>query len=105
MLIKINDREHIHKVLKDKNVSEFARNMESEGWPSEFPSKEAQSRVEHFERKKGRPMRRKDAVSVMPLKYTSREEMNEIAKSKGLEHFEKGFPDVNDNGELIRREG
>jgi hypothetical protein len=47
------------KRLKGRNISELARNLESEGWPSEFKSEEDRDRVAFAEKKLGRPLRRR----------------------------------------------
>lgn len=45
---------------KGKNVTEMARNLESEGWPSEFRNEEERDRVAFAEKKLGRPIKRSD---------------------------------------------
>ena len=39
--------------IKGKTVAEFDRNMESEGWPTEFASEEERDRVAFAEKKSG----------------------------------------------------
>ena len=48
------------KRLKGKNISEFGKNLESEGWPSEFKNEEQRERVAEAESKLGRPLVRED---------------------------------------------
>jgi hypothetical protein len=48
------------KRLKGKNVSEFGKNLESEGWPSEFATEEQRDKVKFLENKLGRPLIRED---------------------------------------------
>jgi len=50
--------------FKGKNITELARNLESEGYPSEFLNEEVRSRVEFAERKARRPLNRKDAEKL-----------------------------------------
>ena len=50
--------------LKGRNVSEFARNMESEGWPSEFRNEGERDRVAFAERKLGRPITRAEVKKI-----------------------------------------
>ena len=52
------------KRLKGKNVSEFAKNLESEGWPSEFTDEEQRDKVKYAERKLERPLFREDVGEV-----------------------------------------
>jgi hypothetical protein len=49
---------------KGKNVTEFAKNLESEGWPSEFKSEAERDRVAYEERKLGRPVTRADIRKI-----------------------------------------
>ena len=48
------------KRLKGKNITEFGKNLESEGWPSEFASEGHRDRIAFAERKLGRPLTRAD---------------------------------------------
>ena len=50
--------------LKGRNVSEFARNMESEGWPSEFKNEGERDRVAFEERKLGRAITRAELKKI-----------------------------------------
>jgi hypothetical protein len=50
--------------LKGRNVSEFARNMESEGWPSEFANEGERDRVAFEEKKLGRAITRKELKKI-----------------------------------------
>ena len=58
--IIVKGDEENRKRLKGKNISELARNLESEGWPSEFKNEEERDRVAFVERKLGRPLTRID---------------------------------------------
>lgn len=60
MTFQIIIKDNTSKKLKGKNVSEFARNLESEGWPSEFRNEDERDRVAFEERKLGRPLTRAD---------------------------------------------
>ena len=62
IIIKGKDEER--KRLKGKTVAEFGKNLESEGWPSEFASEEQRDRVEFEERKAGRPLTREDTGRI-----------------------------------------
>jgi len=53
------DKENLRR-LKGKNVSELAKNLESEGWPTEFVSEEQRDKVKSLEKKLERPITRKD---------------------------------------------
>jgi hypothetical protein len=48
------------KRLKGKSISEFGKNLESEGWPSEFKNEEQRDKVKFIERKLGRPLTRRE---------------------------------------------
>ena len=58
------DRENLGR-LKGKNVSELAKNLESEGWPTEFVSEEQRDRVKFLEKKLERPITRKDIKQIV----------------------------------------
>lgn len=53
MHIIIKGREEDRARLKGKTITELAKNLESEGWPSEFRNEEERDRVKYLERKKG----------------------------------------------------
>ena len=48
------------KRIKGKSVSELGRNLESEGWPSEFKDEGERDKVAFIERKLCRPLTRRD---------------------------------------------
>jgi hypothetical protein len=50
--------------LKGRSVSEFARNMESEGWPSEFKHEGERDRLAFEERKLGRAITRAELKKI-----------------------------------------
>ena len=50
--------------LKGRNISEFARNLESEGWPSEFKNEGERDRVAFEEKKLGRAITRKELKKI-----------------------------------------
>lgn len=50
--------------LKGRSVSEFAKNMESEGWPSEFKNEGERDRVAFEEKKLGRAITRKELKKI-----------------------------------------
>jgi len=58
--IIIKGDEENRKRLKGKNISELGKNMESEGWPSEFVNEEQRDKVAFVERKLGRSLTRRD---------------------------------------------
>ena len=58
--IIIKGNEESRKRLKGKNISELGRNLESEGWPSEFKNEEERDKIAFVERKLGRPLIRRD---------------------------------------------
>jgi len=64
MYIIIKDREHNIKRLKGKNISEFARNLESNGWPSEFANDEIKDKVKYAEKKSSRPITKKEVNKI-----------------------------------------
>jgi len=66
IIIKGDDAEELKK-LKGKSVSEFGKNLESEGFPSEFRNEEERDKVKFLERKLGRPVRKSDLNLVKDL--------------------------------------
>jgi len=52
------------KTWKGKNIGEFARNMENNGWPSEFMNEEVRDRVAHVEKKERRPLNKMDIKKI-----------------------------------------
>ena len=58
--IIIKGESESRKRLKGKNISELGRNLESEGWPSEFKDEGERDKVAFLERKLGRPLTRRD---------------------------------------------
>jgi len=46
--------------LKGKNLSEFAKNLESEGWPSEFSDEGEKDKIKWLEKKLERLVTKKD---------------------------------------------
>ena len=66
--IIIKGKKEGQKRLKGKGISELSRNLESEGWPSEFRNEEERDKTEYFERKLGRPLTRED-LGVSRRKY------------------------------------
>lgn len=51
--IIVKDRQSSMNRIKGKTVAEFDRNMEKEGWPSEFATEEDRDRVAFEEKKRG----------------------------------------------------
>jgi len=49
---------------KGKNVSEMARNLEGEGWPTEFANEGQRDRVAYEEKKLGRAITRKELNKI-----------------------------------------
>lgn len=62
--IIVKGKERSQQTLKGKNISEFSRNMESEGWPSEFPNKEVQDRINWEEKRKRSVLSKEDASRI-----------------------------------------
>ena len=60
MEIIIRGKEEDLKKLKGKDVCELGKNLESEGWPSEFSNEGERDRVKFLRRKLGRPIRKSD---------------------------------------------
>ena len=60
MEIIIKYKEESLKRLKGKNISEFGKNLESEGWPSEFKNEGERDKVKFLEKKLGRPATKSD---------------------------------------------
>jgi len=48
--------------LKGRNVTEFAKNLQSEGFPTEFDSEEQADRLAFIEKKEGRPLQKSDVI-------------------------------------------
>ncbi len=67
MEIIIRGKEQELKRLKGKSVCDLARNLESEGWPSEFRNDSERDRARFLERKLGRPLRKGDAEKIPKL--------------------------------------
>ena len=59
IIIKGDDAEELQK-LKGKGISELGKNLESEGFPSEFKHEEEQDKVKFLEKKLGRPATKSD---------------------------------------------
>ena len=59
IIVKGDDAEELKK-LKGKGITEFGKNLESEGFPSEFRNEEEQDKVKFLEKKLGRPVRKPD---------------------------------------------
>jgi len=66
IIIKGDDAEELKK-LKGKNITEFGKNLESEGFPSEFASEGEQDKVKFLEKKLGRPATKSDLRHVKDL--------------------------------------
>lgn len=60
------DKENL-KRLKGKNISEFAKNLESEGWPSEFKNEGERDKVRFLEKKLDRPAKKSDLKQLTDL--------------------------------------
>ena len=48
--------------LKGKSVTEMAKNLESEGFPTEFDSEEQADRLAFIEKKESRPLQKSDVI-------------------------------------------
>jgi len=60
MHIIIKGKEENLKRLKGKSITELGKNLESEGWPSEFRNEGERDRAKFLEKKLGRPLIRAD---------------------------------------------
>ena len=60
--IIVKDKQSSMRTIKGKTVAEFDKNMESEGWPSDFASEEERDRIAFEEKKRGRALRPEDTV-------------------------------------------
>ena len=67
--IIVKDKESSMKTLKGRTVTEFDRNMEKEGWPSEFATEEDRDRLAFEEKKRGRAIRKEEikVTNKLPL--------------------------------------
>jgi hypothetical protein len=102
--IIIKGKEENRRRLKGKTVSEFAKNMESMGWPSEFVSEEHRDRVKHAERRNERPLRRQDSAQISrEMGFNQQRRIREIANAESCEFFERGYPDRDENGDIVIR--
>jgi len=63
IIVKGDDAEELKK-LKGKGITEFGKNLESEGFPSEFANEEERDKVKFLEKKLGRPARKPDLNRV-----------------------------------------
>jgi len=93
--IIIHGEERRLKTLKGKSVTEFANNMESIGWPTEFINEEAKDRAKFVERKERRSLQRQDVMKIereMGLP-TAKRHIKNVAESVGAEYWERGQPE------------
>jgi hypothetical protein len=51
------------QTLKGKSVTELAKNLQSEGFPTEFDSEEQADRLAFIEKKEGRPLQKSDVIT------------------------------------------
>ena len=72
--IIVKDREASMRTIKGKTVTEFDKNMESEGWPTEFASEEDRDRLAFEEKKRGRAIRKEE------IRVDSRAERVKLAR-------------------------
>ena len=95
MYIIIHGKEHDQKRIKGKNVTEFSKNMESIGWPTEFSNEEMRDRVKYLEKRERRPLKKVDVPNIAKEMGipTKRERIRKIAKDKDLTYFKRGYPD------------
>ena len=102
--IIIKGPEEAQKRLKGKTISEFAKNVESHGWPSEFVNEEHRDRVKSLERKNERPLTRQDSMRISrEMGFNQLKRIREIAEAEGCEHVERGYPDRDENGNIVIR--
>ena len=80
--------------LKGKSITEFSRNMESEGWPTEFVNAEERDRIKYAEKRCGRPAQREDFANVKRTMGTEidKRRIEKLANKLKLTKFEHGFP-------------
>jgi len=67
MEIIIKGKEESLKRLKGKSVCDLAKNLESEGWPSEFRNEGERDKARFLEDKLGRPLRKGDAEKIAKI--------------------------------------
>jgi len=67
MEIIIRGKDEELKRLKGKSVCDLARNLESEGWPSEFRNDVERDKARYLERRLGRPLRKGDAEKIAKI--------------------------------------
>ena len=67
MEIIIRGKEENLKRLKGKGVVDLAKNLESEGWPSEFRNEGERDKAKFLERKLGRPIKKSDLKQLNDL--------------------------------------
>ena len=103
--IIIKGEEEQRRKLKGKNISEFAKNMESTGWPTEMPTEEMRDRIKHVEERSGRSLQSQDCREIAKEVgiRSKRERIAQIARDKGLLHVPVGYVDRNEHGDLIIR--
>jgi len=93
--IIIRGKEQNRAKLRGKTVSEFAKNLESEGWPSEFLGEKEKDVVKYAERRKERRLRPQDCpeiakeIGLRPKGYYIKEK----AMKLGCEYWPKGQPE------------
>ena len=104
MYIIVRGEERQRERLKGKTISEFAKNLESEGWPTEFVNEEHRDRVKSEERRNERPLRHQDSIKISrEMRFDQLKKIREIADEKGCEYVEHGYVDRDDNGNIIIR--
>jgi len=70
------------KRLKGKNISELAKNLESEGWPSEFASESERDKIKWLEKKLERPATKKDIQASKLFPKNKPPTLADVEKSK-----------------------
>ena len=105
MEIIIHGKERDKKKLKGNTITEFAKNMQSEGWPAELTPAEA-DRIKYAERRNGHVLTWDEGLKIqINLGLKPRHlRAAEIAKKQGLTHYREGYPGVaKQNKEAKRR--
>ena len=92
--IIVKGREQERARLKGKTVVEFSKNLESEGWPTEFGSEEERDKLAFEEKRRGRAIKKVEVKpdyrpeKVRKLQEADRQgEIREMTKKERAEMF------------------
>jgi len=94
MQIIVKDEVHNRTRLKGKTVTDFAKNLQSEGWPPETDVEE-HDRIKYAERRNRYSLKTEDAVQIKKEMGVDLEKnINKLGKEKGYTLYKKGYPNV-----------